>query len=295
MTRLRFQFLMLAAFAAACGGSDSTGPGNNSAAFTANIDGVAWQADQTGLVVSSGGAATPGSVIISGTQLESTTSYRSISLLLGFITGPGTYPLGVNLGTSGGGAGQVLVVNGTTSTSYITPFSGNAGTIQITSLGSNIAGTFSFVAPPTLGGGASKTVTNGSFDVTLPANFVAATTAGRGSTLSATLGGTAWNAATVVGIGPASSFGVSAATDAYTLTMTPLTPIAAGSYSIGTQVQILVIQSGTGSGWGYSGSTGTVTFTAVGPRVTGTFSGTLVDGTGGSLVITNGTFDVKLP
>jgi hypothetical protein len=300
MNSSRFTYLILATMLAACGGDGPTGPGGGSGPFSASIGGVAWQTDEIALGVTSGGAVTPGSLIISGTQVQTGSSnYRSLILVLGFVTGPGTYPLGVNNGTTAGGTGTVVVVDGGTVTNYLTPFSGDAGSVTITSLGSNAVGTFEFTAPPLLGGGANQVVTDGSFDVPLPASFVAATNAGRGSTMTATsLGGAAWNGATIVGVGTAASFAISATTDTYSLTLTPLTtPAINTAYAVPAQIQILVSQVATINGWGGALSTGTVTFTALGPRVIGTFNGTLapVGATVGSIVIIGGTFDVKLP
>jgi hypothetical protein len=301
MKPLRFPFVALATalVLAACGGGDDPmGPGAGGP-FTATIAGQPWQSDQISLTTVSAGAVTPGSLVISGTQVGTGGSYRSLILILGFLTGPGTYPLGVNVGTTGGGSGTVAVWDGSTSTQYLTPFSGNAGTVQITSLtGSQVVGTFSFTAPPTLGGGASQTVTNGAFDVPLPSNFVAATQAGRGSTMTATLGTTAWNGATVLTLGTAGGYVVSATTDSHIISIAPLVPIVAGTpYSLPNQVQILVSQAGTTNSWGGPGSTGTITYTTIGARLIGSFSGTLAPGgaTVGSLSVAAGTFDIKAP
>lgn len=137
-------------FLVACGGGDGpSGPGDGSGegTFGATVNGQAWSADPRFVTVTAGGTAQPGSLILSGTDFQSSTSYRTLLLTLSFLEGPGTYPLGVNVGTTGGGVGQVVVVNGGSTQSWLTPLSGNAGTVTITSLtGSRVVGTFSYTA-----------------------------------------------------------------------------------------------------------------------------------------------------
>ena len=115
--------------------------------------------------------------------------------------------------------------------------------------------------------------------------------------MAATINGTAWVAATNLVVGSPGAYAVSGANDLYDIILSPLgtTP---GSYAVGTQVTITVTQVGTGARWGASGSTGTITITGGGAaRSIGTFSGTLapVGSTTGNLVVTNGSFDTRLP
>ena len=140
--------------------------------MSATIDGQAWAASQNGVLVT-GSQQTPGFLTITGTQITGQ-DYIAVSLYLGFISGTGTYPLGVNQGTTPGGGGSVLIKNGATLNIYAIDFTGDRGSVNVTTLTSTrIAGTFTFVAPPSLGSGAPgvKTVTNGTFDVALPASF----------------------------------------------------------------------------------------------------------------------------
>jgi len=134
--------------------------------MSASIDGQAWAASQNGVLVT-GSQQTPGFLTITGTQITGQ-DYIAVSLYLGFISGTGTYPLGVNQGTTPGGGGSVLIKNGATLNIYAIDFTGDRGSVNVTTLTSTrIAGTFTFVAPPSLGSGAPgvKTVTNGTFDV----------------------------------------------------------------------------------------------------------------------------------
>ena len=165
--------VMLSLLSVACG--SSTGPGGGGGGgggngpMTATIDGQSWTAESNTFQVTSDNTL-PGYLILSGLQLNGT-DYTTLSLYLGFISGPGTYPLGVNQGTTPGGGGGVIVKVGATLNIYAVDFTGDRGSVTITSLtATRIAGTFNFVAPPSLGSGAPgvKTVTNGSFDVALP-------------------------------------------------------------------------------------------------------------------------------
>jgi len=293
-----------------CGGDSPTdgggGGGGGSAPFTATINGQAWAADQIGFQVTPGSVETPGSLTISGTQVQSASNYRSLVLTLAFISGTGTFPLGINIVTTPGGTGIVTVVAGASSvTSYFTPLSGNAGSVTITTLTSaRMVGTFTFTAPPLLGGGAALSVTNGTFDIELPSSFVAATGNNRGSAMSATIGGTAWTGATIVAVGQTGIFSFNGSNTERSVSITPTLPVTPGTYAIGNGAEGISVQVttiGTPVAWGPTpGSTGTVTFTSVGGgRIAGTFSGVLapVGGTGavGNLTIANGTFDIRAP
>jgi hypothetical protein len=240
----------------------------------------------------------PGSLAITGTRVTSGSDFRAMSLLLGFIEGPGTYPLGVNLGTNGGGLATVTIAASGATSSFMTALSGAAGTVTVTTLaGGRIAGTFAFEAEPTLGSSVSVSVTSGSFDVPLPNGFMAAAGDARGSRVSASFGGGAWNAATIIGLGESNTLGITATNTTHVLTLNPLVPVASGTtYTVGENVNLRVHLAGQQTAWGGPGSTGTVTLTTYGARAVGTFSGVLTPiGTGGSaLTVTNGSFDVRL-
>ena len=297
---------------AACGGSSSTtGPtgGTTNGTFTATIDGQAWVSTTNQTASSSSANAVPGSVTLTGTKVVSATNYTTITLALGYLTGPGTYPLGVNQGTTAGGTGIVFSTAGTALSTWSTNLLGNAGTVTITSLtSSRIVGTVQFTAPPqsfssTTG---TRVVTNGAFDLPLPANFTIAPATNKGSKVSGTIGGAAWNAASVVALGGSGAFGITAATDSLSLTFVTGRAVTAGStYPIGgtsgglSGAVMSVIKTGTSLGWtsgSGASSVGSFTITSFsGNRASGSFSATLVGGAGtsGPLAV-SGTFDIRI-
>lgn len=291
----------LAVATAACGGGDGpAGPGPGGSGFTARVNGQDWAADQNTIQVTLGGPGIPGSLTISGTQVTSGSSYRGLILGLSYLGGTGTYPLGVNVNSNAGGIGTVLTVNGGTSETWMTPLSGAAGSVTITTLtATRIQGTFSFVADP-LAAGAPVTVTNGAFDLSLPAALSPVPANNYGSVVTATLGASAWNAATIVGLGDlaSGSLVLVATTTTHSIQFATTTPVTTGTYTLGNGVNITASQLGTTNAWGsLTGVTGTVTFTSLGNgRARGSFTGTLVPmgTTAGTLSITNGTFDVRV-
>jgi hypothetical protein len=306
---MRKSLMVLLITAAACGkssGGSPTGPGggNTVGTFTATIDGKAWVSNSNQVSGSgSGSNQVPGLISMTGTQLVSATDYTTLTLTLGYIAGPGTYPLGVNSGTNAGGLGLVSAPQGGGSFGiWSTNLTGSAGTVTVSSLTSTrMSGTFQFTAPPqnftsTTG---IRVVTNGVFDMPLPSGFTSVPANNKGSTVSATIGGKSWNAATIVSLGANGVFGFTATTDSLSVSLTPGTVMSAGStYPIGGGggAIMTVVKSGTGTSWtsGVGGAVGSLTIaTASAARASGTFSATL-SGTSGSLVITNGTFDVRI-
>lgn len=286
---------------AACGGGSSgggLGPGGN-APFSATIDGQAWTADATSFSVV-GGNAVPGALTITGADIVGPTNYRALTLTMSFIGAVGTYPIGINIGTTPGATATVLDVSGATQLTYTTPFSGAAGTLTVATLtATRMTGTFAFTAPPSSGPGASTTVTSGSFDIALPAGFTSVPTGNHGSTVSATLGATPFNGATVIGLGDLSlgAFNLGGQTVTTSLTIATATPITApGSFTVGSGVTLSVLDLSSGHSWNSAaGATGTVTFTSVGNgRVAGTFDAVLVPvgGASGTLTVAGGSFDV---
>jgi hypothetical protein len=312
-------FLLLCSLAA-CGGGGSatTGPnvGTTNGTFTATIDGQAWVSNTNQTAGGSSAAnAIPGTVTLIGTKTVSATSYTTITLALGYLSGPGTYPLGVNAGTTAGGSGIVFAVQGTSIGTWSTNLIGNAGTVTITSLTSTrIVGTFQFTAPPqsfttTTG---TRNVASGAFDLPLPANFTVAPATNKGSKITGTVGGAAWNAATVIAIGAGGALGISASTDSLSLSLVSGRAVAAGStYPIGgisggtggsaplAGAVMQIIKTGTSLGWtSGSGTSAVGSFTVAtlsGNRATGSFSATLIGGAGtsGTLAV-SGTFDVRV-
>jgi hypothetical protein len=162
-----------------------------------------------------------------------------------------------------------------------------------------MVGTFQFTAPPQLGSQASgnRVITNGTFDVPLGSGFVLPTAGNLGNKFSATLNGTAWNGATVIGVGNGGSFSLGGQGTSYNISLTTSVAVSAGNtYPIGAGGFSVTATLGS-STWTSAGGNGTVTVSSLANgRAVGTFSGTLAAGVGtiGTLVITNGTFDVKV-
>jgi hypothetical protein len=121
--------------------------------MSAKIDGQAWAASQNGVLVTSS-QQTQGFLTspVPRSPDKTTSRFRCIWDSSG---GTGTYPLGVNQGTTPGGGGSVIIKNGATLDLYAIDFTGDRGSVNVTTLTSTrIAGTFTFVAPPQLGSGA---------------------------------------------------------------------------------------------------------------------------------------------
>jgi len=263
-----------------CGGDGGgpAGPGNNNGggnSFTAVIDGNAWTSSQVSLQLT-GDAGNPESspLVISGYE---NASGFSVQLFLGFIGGVGSFPLGVNAGSTAGGTAQLVLAPDI----WTTPFSGAAGSLEVTErTATRIAGTFAFTADALLNVlPATRTVTSGAFDLTVSTGLPALPTQ-VGSTMTATIDGGAWNGATIVALNPgAGTFSVSGSNTAYSFMVTPKQPVAAGnSYGIPSQISLSVIRTGTADSWAAIGGAdiGTWTidsFTAAG--MSGSFSGTI--------------------
>lgn len=298
----RFGLLALLLLLAACGGS-STGPSNGGGGggsgtnrLTATIDGQAFTAT---MIQANPVSTVPGSLAFQGTQIIGSTA-RTMAIYLAFISGPGTYPLGMNIGTSPGGTATVTAGAG----AFTTPLSGAAGTITITTLtATRVAGTFSYVATATLGTGTS-TVTNGVFDVPLSTGYTVPTADLAGSTMTATINGTPHVMATLTGIGGGASTRVLGGMNldySISITVGPITAPESGpltGFTVPTR-RVTITRVGTAQSWGGAGNdTGTLTITSVtATRVTGTFSGTLAANaqTSGTLTVANGTFTVRTP
>lgn len=302
---LGMALLVLGLVAVGCGGGGDggggpTGPpppgGGNT--FTATIDGTAWSSDKNLIMVTGPNPANhQGTLVISGYQAS---TQRSVQLFLSFIIGPATQPLGVNQGTNPGGTANVLVVTD----SWLTPLSGKAGTIQITArTDKRIAGEFNFTADGILPGMTppTRTITNGKFDITIAAGLPPLPT-GVGSTAIANIGGTPWNAATIVGFnGGLGTFSIALDNTLYSISIVPKQPVTAGNlYGIPSQITFQVIQTGTSNSWvATSGpDIGTVainTFDA--NRLIANFSVTalpVLNGSGGPLTIIGGAINAHL-
>src|SRR5262245_44153241 len=132
--------LVVALLAVGCGDDDDgpAGPGpGGGATMKATIDGTDWAASANYVQVTGDSIPTEqGTLTILGVN---TSSGISVSLMLSYISGSGTFPLGVNTGTTAGGRGFV----GEAPYAWSTPLSGAAGTVTITArTATRIAGTF---------------------------------------------------------------------------------------------------------------------------------------------------------
>jgi hypothetical protein len=267
--------------------------------MSARIDGTSWTANQ--VQATPGGASVPGSVVILGIKVSGN-STSSISLALGYISGPGTYPLGVNQGTSAGGTGIYLTTSPSSAQNRTTPLNGNAGTLVITSLSAtHLEGTFEFVAEPILGSTftGNRSITEGTLDIDLPSALSAVPVANHGSSISAGLGATAFNAATVVGLGNSGSFSFGGGNDSLNLSFVTSTPVTTtGDYAFLTNFNITLSDLKLNHNWGgVSGDSGKVTITSLANgRIVGTFSGRLhaLGGAQPDLNVTGGSFDVRI-
>jgi hypothetical protein len=289
---------------AGCGGdgNDPAGPGpdqnGGGGPMTAMIDGAAWSADETGITAQEL-PALAGAFLIQGTEVLSTTEFRAISLSLYNIAGTGTYALGVNTMMYGGTG---LVVDG--GDGWGTPLSGAAGTVTLTVLDpSRIAGTFSFTADASTGSATgTKTVTNGAFDLLLASGgSLDPVPANMGGRMAATVGGSPWNAATVAASTFGGSFILTTSNTAYTLSISVPSAAAPGTYVLGGTSSLQVTDIGGSTSWfccsgGGSGSGSVTIDTLTADRATGSFQATLDPvGSGSTLGIVGGTFDVGLP
>ena len=288
--------VFLLAAVTACGGGGGPGGGGGGSGFTASVDGTAYTYDQ--FTRASVSAQLPGNYILIGSRIVSGTTAESITLSIYNISATGTYPLGVNSSNLGGFAS---ILEG--STSFMTPLNGASGTVTVTTLTSTrIAGTFAFTAANPLSPTSVKTVTNGSFDLTITGT-PGTVLPNQGSSMSAQIAGAAWNGATIVMINSTSgvfAFGAQSV-GGYSLNFTLTSITGPGTYPLSTTgpgpSEALSAALGS-TGWSsqFAGSTGSVVVTSLtNDRIKGTFSATLTSSASGSLTIAGGAFDLGIP
>lgn len=287
----------LGLFAAGCSDDDNpVDPGTVNNAMSAKVDGQQWSADQSAITVT-GNAATPrqGTISISGTRI---TPQLNITLVLSFITGPGTYPLGVSIVSNAGGTGLVTNPPNT----WLTPLSGEAGTVTIsTRTDSRIAGTFAFVAAELPGSSSGATiVTEGHFDITVSGGLPALPT-GLASAASAKLNGDDWNAAAIIAnSASAGVFNFVGTTTEFSIALQPSVSVLAGyTYGIPSQMDLTMTRIGSTDTWHAEagpdiGSVTLIEFTD--DQLVGTFQGTIPQSSGGTtpMVVTEGQFNLSL-
>jgi hypothetical protein len=298
-----------------CGGSTapvSTNGGGGS--FSASIDGAAWTADASNAEARH---AQPGKYVLSGTKITGTSSL-GLELDLYNVSGPGTYPLGVGEKVFGG-VGWVTAAQ--PPTYWLTPNSGAAGTVTVTSLtSSRIAGSFSYNAPAyTIIGNATGTrvVTNGTFDLPIRiTGTVGPLATNAGGKMSATIGGAPWNAANV-NVTTGGALKISGDNSSFLVGINLTSVTGPGSYTLMmSPLRVLTVSgpstnpTGLNCCWGgfvtvvdtvaTLADVGSVNITQFGNgRIIGTFGAVLggIPNTlaKGQLVIANGSFDLGIP
>jgi hypothetical protein len=263
---------------------------------------VAWSTDAARLQVLPGSVGIPGSLLITGTKVTGS-KVVSIQLILGYVRFPAIYPLGVNQGTTPGGSAMIIEQDGATVETRTTPLDGESGNFTVVSNdGSHIKGTFTFVAQPMLGSSlvGNRTITEGTFDLDLPAGFTVPDNVNFGSDIRADLNGDHWYGATVVALGANGAFVIGGQTTTLSVQILNTTVVnGPATLNLLSGVTITVLDFTTGHSWGgISGDVGSVHYSGVGNgRANGTFSGTLQPNGGGAtgtLTITNGGFNVRV-
>lgn len=304
--RLATLTVALASIACGGGGGDSTGPGPGGTGqfrFTARVDGGSW-ASNAGVESVGVTLAVPGIYVLTGTQLG--TGGLTLIISLYNISGPGQYPLGVGVSVPGGN----VVVSAASGGGWRTAQSGADGTINITTLTANrMEGTFNFTAVPFTGNATgTKTVTDGSFVLEVkPNGTVGPLPENRGHKLSATLNGTSFNGADVVGTYQVLNGGtltIAAGNNTRSVSLNLVQVAGTGTFPLSNTIPFRslgvgvfngsqVISNHTSSAAGSSGSVTITSFTST--RIKGTFNGVLTPLQGqatGNMTVTNGSFDI---
>jgi len=307
--RRTFSVAILAALVACGGGSDGTTSPNNGSQtgfhMTAKIDGASWASVSPASL--SANQVLPGAYTLIGFDNSST----NINISLANIRGPGTYPLGVGPSVPGG---SVILAN-SAGGGWATVNSGADGQISITTLTTTeMAGTFNFTVNALSGNATgTKTVTAGDFHVAVKQLVpIGAIPDNAGSTLTATIGGTTWNAAFVtaslnsIAGSPYLTIAAGNSTRGFGIIISGMTGV--GTYALGNtstvtrQMQVSNVVNPLSNIWSSigAGSSGSVVITSVtATRIKGTFSGVLSAAPGsnspGTMTVANGTFDIGLP
>jgi hypothetical protein len=288
---------------AACG-DDPAAPDAGDSRMSARIDGTAWTSDPlpgSDVVIH----ALPGAYQIDGRRIA---GGSAMTMTLYNVRGPGTYPLGVGPTGVGGLAQYIEAGSG-----WATPLSGASGSVTVSTLSETaIAGTFSFTAEPIVGGATgTRSATEGRFDFPVRSNGnVGPLPDNAGSRISATIDGSAWNAATVAASAALGNIlAISASNTSHTVSISLSGISGPGTYPLSSSAPSRSISvfgpamnpQASNCCWGpATGSKGAVTITTrTATRVAGTFSANLqpLPGSGATapLVIANGTFDIGLP
>jgi hypothetical protein len=283
--------------------------------LSASIDGAAFTADGS---TAEARHSQPGKYVLSGTKTTGA-SQLGLEIDLYNISTPGTYPLGVGDKVFGG-VGWVTTAS--PPTYWLTPNSGAAGSVTITSLtDTRIAGSFSYNAPAyTVIGDATgtRTVTSGSFDLPVKiTGTVGDVPANAGGKMSAVIGGVPWNAANVTYNKTSGNVQFTGDNSSYLVGINLAGVTGTGTFNLtNSPLRILTVSgpstnpTGLNCCWGGTVGVvaGAVTLNDAGSVTITTFSSSRIAGTFGAvlggvpntlatgqLVVANGSFDVGIP
>lgn len=300
MTRFPAKWSLLVIGLSAC--EPFTGGDSREGSLTATIDGTPWVSTSQAATSYVFAGITPGLLILNASRKDGATT-TNLWMLLGYVSGPGTYPLGVSHYTVAGGAASVVQDSGQSRVIWATPIERVIGSVTITSLtDSRVTGTFHFDAA--LSGSAdpspitTRSVTDGTFDLGRPPEFTPAKPPDVGNIVQATVDDSAWYAADVLVTVDTPDVHITAHNSSLRLWVTLDQPIVAGAtYHVTDGHHSIALSKGTKS-WGDDapGTSGTITITELSEtRAAGTFQATLGPGLGASepIVITNGQFNVR--
>lgn len=267
--------------------------------ISARLDTVAWS-DAAGVAPTEAASPAPGTYsIVADGRISDGRAVR-LTLSMSNIRGAGTYPIGVGPSVAGATATVVTSSGG----AWAAPYSGIAGTLVLTEVtATRMRGTFTMsLAPQSALAGTPINVTGGQFDLPVTgAGAGGVLPDNAGSKVSATLGGTAFNAALVTSNGFSDGLQIRGTTDTREILIDLQDISAPGTYRLGEDTpgrfisvttSAVPAQQWTSTG---AGSSGSVTVTSVtASRVVGTFAATLSPATGatGTLSATNGSFDI---
>ncbi len=298
-TKALYALASLLAFAFIACDSSTEAPGAGSG-LTARYEGEAWEAEPIGVYANALGSS-PGTYIFGGTQTKGGIT-RSIVVTLYNIGGPGTYALGTDMNVTGGMA-QAGEGTGTgaNSNAWITDGTGR------------IQASFRFTAVPGKNNAltANRTVTEGRVDLPYKGTPLPVLDK-HGGTLTATLGGKPYNAASIyaslVDVNGNPGVNITTTTSLNGISLLVSGATAPGIYPVlhkqPNPVSIGVGRNGTSAEtccWGGGGESDTaeVEITSItATRVKGRFHGRLIPSPGkpatAPLEVADGKFDVGI-
>ncbi len=267
--------------------------------MAAKINGRSWRAASSSIKAEANTSGLPGRLSFVGGDAESETG--AVAIGAGYISGPGTYPLGVNGESVAGGGMTFLRGDGVF---WATPGIAESGTLTVLSLDQHrITGTFSgrLVRAFEPSGNDTMRITDGTFAVPVNPGFTLPGGDDTGSRFSVAFGPDTWKAAGVLGLGGGSpTIDVEAATSLQIVRLHLEEVTGPGVYplEIHTYPRRSVSVAGVkGVFGGTAEDVGSVTITELTPsRMVGTLEATLgfVAGTIQPARSITATFDVRI-